>query len=410
MSKPLTIWYISKYFAPGLVGSIGSRSWLILKHFAFKGNDVLVISSDSNHLGGIAVPKVNKDPLVQSLSGITIYWLKTYKYSVAKSTSRILSWLSFEINLLKLNKSKFKKPNIIVVSSLSLLTILNGIYLKNKYNCKLVFEVRDIWPLTLLEEGGYSRWNPLIIFLGMIEAWGYKKADLIVGTMPNLKEHVSNILGYAKKVCCFPMVYDKEMASATEDVAPEYLDKYIQVNKFNIVHAGTIGITNALDVFFEAASILKNNDEIRFVLVGDGSLKEGYMKKYSNLPNVFFAPKVGKTQVSAVLNKADLLYFSTFDSKVWEYGQSLNKVVDYMLSGKPILASYSGYPSMINEAECGFFVPAEDAEALALMILKVYGMSKSELELMGAKGRKWIMENRDYEKVSEQYLDELERL
>ena len=40
-------------------------------------------------------------------------------------------------------------------------------------------------------------------------------------------------------------------------------------------------------------------------------------------------------------------------SKVWDYGQSMNKIVDYMMAGKPVVASYSGYPSMLNEAGSG---------------------------------------------------------
>lgn len=67
--------------------------------------------------------------------------------------------------------------------------------------------------------------------------------------------------------------------------------------------------------------------------------------------NLIFAPKVQKQMVQSVLARCDLVYFSVHVSTVWRFGQSLNKVIDYMLSGKPIIASYTGYPSMINEAE-----------------------------------------------------------
>ena len=66
-----------------------------------------------------------------------------------------------------------------------------------------------------------------------------------------------------------------------------------------------------------------------------------------------------------MLNEADVVYFSTFPSAVWNYGQSLNKIVDYMLAGKPIIGSYSGFYSMINEAKCGYLVEANNSEALA---------------------------------------------
>ena len=72
------------------------------------------------------------------------------------------------------------------------------------------------------------------------------------------------------------------------------------------------------------------------------------------MTNISFAPKVKKAQVQSVLRHCDVLYFSVEDSKVWRYGQSLNKLIDYMHARKARLsASYSGYPSMLNEAQCG---------------------------------------------------------
>ena len=105
-------------------------------------------------------------------------------------------------------------------------------------------------------------------------------------------------------------------------------------------------------------------------MVGDGDLKHAYMELTQDLENVRFTPKVPPSQVQAVLNEADVVYFSTFPSAVWNYGQSLNKIVDYMLAGKPIIGSYGGFYSMINEAKCGYLVEANNSEALADIFFK----------------------------------------
>ena len=76
---------------------------------------------------------------------------------------RILSWLDFEWQLLGLPKEKLQTPDVVIVSSLSLLTILNGLLWKVRYKCRLIFEVRDIWPLTVTEEGGFTSWNPFVL-------------------------------------------------------------------------------------------------------------------------------------------------------------------------------------------------------------------------------------------------------
>lgn len=397
-----TIWYISKYCNLPTENSVGSRGWILMREFAAKGYNSKVITSDVK-----SINLINKNLKFKNffLEGVEVIILKTLKFSVAKSILRVFSWFDFEFNLFFLDKSSLKKPDVIIISSLSLLTILNGINLKNKFKCKLVFEIRDIWPLTLVEEGGFSKRNPFIMLLALIERIGYKRSDLIVGTMPNLAEHVKKILGYDKFVGCIPMGVEPNMLTHTKDNIPEYLKLHIKPGYFNVVFAGSIGITNALDTFFKAAEVLKNNSKIRFIVVGDGDLKNQYLKRYGHLENLTYFPKVAKNQVQSFLTYADVLYFSVFKSKVWDYGQSLNKIIDYMISKKPIIASFSGYKSMIDEAGCGYFIPAEDHHSLVDKIKEMSLMDETERKIMGERGLKWLLKNRSYQKLAENYLN-----
>jgi glycosyltransferase involved in cell wall biosynthesis len=171
------------------------------------------------------------------------------------------------------------------------------------------------------------------------------------------------------------------------------------------VYAGTIGMTNSLETFFKAAELLQDNTNIRFIIVGDGSYRKKYIKNYGHLSNLIYFTKIKKNQVQSFLSYADVLYFSTFKSKVYDYGQSANKIIDYMISKKPILISYSGYPSMINEAKCGYFVPAENPYALVKKIKEMKSMTKSKLRVMGVRGRSWILKNRKYDILADNYLN-----
>ncbi len=402
MNRKKQIWYISKYFGPRTETTDGGRGYLLLKEIAKQGVGVTVITSDSSDL--VDLPVLKEREFHQYIDGLSIIWLRTLKYRVAKSVKRILSWFHFEWRLLRLNKKKLPTPDAIIVSSLSLLTILNGLLLKKKYRCKLIFEIRDIWPLTLTEEGGFSEKNIAIRFFGWIEKLGYTHSDIVVGTMPNLTEHVTSILGYKKEACCIPMGTTGKI-NVVPTLSEDVIERYIPEDKFIVLYAGTIGITNALEVFFESAKQLYENREIHFVLLGDGSLKKMFQEKYAKYDNVSFMPKVNRNQVQDVLAHADLLYFSVFPSKVWDYGQSLNKVIDYMLSGKPVLASYDGYPSMINEAESGYFIPAGDVEKLVEKILSLSKMPKAQLLEMGKRGQDWLLQYRNYEVLAKEYLE-----
>jgi glycosyltransferase involved in cell wall biosynthesis len=400
MSK--TIWYVTKYFSPKTANSPGGRGWFLVDEMQRAGYQVVVISSDSNNL--VDLPVLNKRVTLEGCDGVRIVWLKTMTYSVAKSLRRILSWFHFEWNLFWLNKSQLPRPDVVIISSLSLLTIVNGLLIRFKYKSRLVFEVRDIWPLTIVEEGGFSNGNLFVRGLAWLERLAYRKSDAIVGTMPNLAAHVRNELGFDRPVFCVPMGVSQGHLSDVADLPADYVEHYLSSDKFKVVHAGTIGITNALDVFFNTARAMREYTDIEFVIVGDGALKQHYQDLYGDLPNLIFAPKVPRNRVQAVLEKGDLLYFSVHDSRVWDYGQSLNKVIDYMLAAKPVVASYNGYPSMINESGCGMFIPANDSDALRVAILEMKSRGAEELEQMGRRGREWLLQNRNYEKLARDYL------
>ncbi|ARV20036.1 hypothetical protein AEP_03111 [Curvibacter sp. AEP1-3] len=366
------------------------------------GYGTVIITSDSNQLA--EVPVLETPYLMQNIDGMQLWWIRTMKYSVAKSIRRIVSWLDFEWQFWRLPKNKLPVPDVIIVSSLSLLTILNGFLLRRRYNCRLILEIRDIWPLTITEEGGFSRWNPMVLALGLIEKLGYRYADAIVGTMPNLGKHVTAVLGQPKTTHCIPMGVDEAALMNGEALPIEYLEKHFPKDKFIVAHAGTIGITNALETLFECAEAMQGDLGVHFLVVGQGDLRDYFQRKYAHLSNLSFAPRVPKQMVQAVLSHCDLLYFSVHDSAVWKYGQSLNKVIDYMLSGKPIVASYTGYPSMINESDCGTYVPACNVTALRSEVLRYAGMDSSQRETIGQRGRDWILSNRRYEVLAKNYL------
>lgn len=396
------IWYVSKYVAPPAKVGAGGRGYLIMRELARMGHRSVIVTSDSNQL--TEVPVLEEPYLFQEVDGIRLCWVRTLKYTTAKSLRRILSWLDFEWRLWRLPKDELHAPDVVVVSSLSLLTILNGFLLRRRYKCRLVLEIRDIWPLTIIEEGGFSRWNPLVLGLGFIEKLGYRYVDAIVGTMPNLGEHVAGVLGRPRTTHCIPMGVDEVTLAAGDALPADYVEKYIPKSKFIVAHAGTIGITNALDTLLDCAEAMKDDPAVHFLVVGEGDLRAHYQRKYAHLGNLTFAPRVPKQMVQSVLSCCDLLYFSVHVSTVWKYGQSLNKVIDYMLAGKPVVASYTGYPSMVNEADCGTYVPAGDIAALRREVRRYAAMDTAQREAIGRRGREWILAHRRYETLAQNYL------
>ena len=148
---------------------------------------------------------------------------------------------------------------------------------------------------------------------------------------------------------------------------------------------------------------MKENTNIHFAFLGAGDQLEELKERVNGASNITFLPKVQKRQVQAVIQHFDILYDSVKNISLYKYGLSRNKWIDYMYAGKPIIASYSGYPSMINESGCGSFVPAEDKNELKNTILYYSRLSQDELSEIGLKGRDWLVENRTFHKLSAEY-------
>jgi len=404
----MNIWCISKYASPPNYSKVPSRLFTLTKEFINLGHNATLITSDSNHLANFSKTKEVYNN--EEVEGVPTIWIKTKQYTRTASLSRILSWFDFERKLFLFPKNSLPKPNVVIVSSLSMLSILYGYYLKKKYKALLVFEIRDIWPLTMTEEGGFNKWHPLVLFLGSIEKFGYKNSDLIVGTMPKLNLHVKEILGYDKPFFCSPLGfnlnnYKDEISNKTnpfDDIFPE--DKII------IGYAGSMGITNALEPFIESIQLLKNHSNIHFMLVGSGDLRADFESQLSDCSNVTFIPRIEHTQIKYFLSNCNILYLSTKDSKVWKYGQSMNKIVDYMLASKPIITSYTGYPSMINEANCGKFIKTTNPIDVKNAILTFVNMKDDERIKLGKNGKEWIYTHRKYSVLATNYIDEINKL
>ena len=414
ISNKKSVWFISKYLrVPGgsleftdvvqTNGANAGRGFSLLRSLSKQGYDctAFVARHDYSPFSSEKVPPRE----VTIIDGVRVIFFNVLPFRKRQSLARILGWVQFELRLFFMKTQDVPKPDFIVASSLSILSILNGFAFRWRTKAKLIFEIRDVWPMVLTHNGGYSRFNPIVLVIQLIEWLGYKYSDAIVATMPNLGEHVENVLGFPRKVQCIPMGVADELLNGKEISLPANLVDSFPKDKFIVTYVGSIGVDNALDPLFEAIRILQHDTDIVFRIFGKGDLLDKYKKDCADLDNVFFGGAIPNNMVQTVLNSSSLLFLATHPTAVLKYGQSLNKLIDYMYSGKPVLAAHSGFQSMINEAECGYFVPAGDPQSLCKEIITLSHLSKSELNKVGARGRTWLLENRLYDRLAGSYID-----
>jgi hypothetical protein len=252
------VWYISKYANISAYGA-DTRQANFCKEFAKAGHKVRLITSNSSHLYS-NLPEFKSSYKDIENDGYKVTWVNTLKYSKATSLKRIISWLWFEFFVLMMAFHKqYKKPDVVIASSLSILSVLSGCFYKRFYKAKFIFEVRDIWPQTLIDLKGFSHKHPLIWLLSKVERLGYKYSDSIVGTMPGLKDHVENEVGLGSKVISIPQGINLDFYKENQkELSLDFIETYIPKNKFIVTYTGTIGDANALNYIVSAAKVLQS--------------------------------------------------------------------------------------------------------------------------------------------------------
>jgi glycosyltransferase involved in cell wall biosynthesis len=402
---------VSKYSAlPG--HGISSKVFQTAKAIA-NDIDTLLITSNSNHLANF--PETNSVYNHEIYDNLDVIWIQTLQYRSSKSLKRIFSWFDFEWKLSKMSIDKLNPPRVVLISSLSLFTVYWALKLKKKYGTKVVFEVRDIYPLTLTSELGVSRWNPIVLLMAYLEKKGYQESDLIVGTMPYLNKHVEKILGFQKPTFYSPVglssYYSNNEKNNEINLVRQSLiqdDRYS--NSRIVMYSGSIGESNYLESFVRVIKGSNNNLNYYFVLVGSGDYLDKYKQELKECSNVHFTGRVAPQDVKYYLEQADALYLSVKPSIIWEYGQSMNKVLDYMMSGKPIIASYDGIPNMLDEIEHNIIIPSNDDLALINALEQSLEYLKHPNEELKKKSRQLIEENYTYDVINKNYLQQIQRL
>ncbi len=399
------IWLISKYGVTADFG-LATRHYFLAKSFAKNGNKVSLITSQSAEIQPYIVQKNYFEKY--QLDNFEHYLIKGDKISFGFSLKRILSWLMFEWRTLRLAFSRqIERPTIVIVSSLSILTFLTGIILKFRFGAKLIVEVRDIWPATIIEIGGYSRYNPAILLLSFIEKLGYYYADGIVGTMPKLDAHVNTVINKKFNFTCIPQGYEEGFLNESgQEKSQKLLEAIAKIpqNKVIVCYAGTLGKANLVTELIDAADLLKENGHIHFVILGNGGEESNLRKQAENLPKVTFISALAQKEINTFLKDVDVLIHLVGNKKIYQYGMSANKTIDYMLSGKPIICTYGGYQSIINEANCGFFIEPNNTKLLADTIFKIAQMNTAARNEIGSNGLTFVQKYHNFDYLAQKYL------
>lgn len=155
-----------------------------------------------------------------------------------------------------------------------------------------------------------------------------------------------------------------------------------------VLYQGQLSGSNYVYLFLQAASkVLARRDGVHFVVVGGGDKFHQAVKVAQDLnigDKVLFTDKIPHKRVPTFISSADVVVAS-FENNSQVICKSPLKVVEYMASGKAIVASRVGdVPDMIGD--CGILVDPENSTAMSDAIEKLLNDNNLRSKL-GRKAR-----------------------
>lgn len=384
------------------------RSFYLAREWVKLGHEVTIVAASWTHLRHYQA-EINKNYQEEDIEGIRYIWLKTPKYQ-GNGVKRAINIFAFVAQLFRYGHKLVKrfKPDIVINSSYPLDTY-PAQYIARKARAKLIYEVRDLWPLSLIELGSISRYNPFIILMQLAENSAYRHADRVVSLLPKAQEHMQQHGMTPDKFVWIPNGVDFNEWNNDDYVLPDdhniALDRVKQLGLFTVGYAGAYGLANNLSNFLKAAFLLKDRP-VAFILVGQGPEKKELQEQASKLglDRVIFLPPILKESIPIFLNKLDCLFISLQKQPVFRFGISPNKLMDYMMAAKPIINAISAGNDPVAESGCGISIPPEDPHSIAMAIETLSAMTTSERKEMGEKGQKYVIANHDYQILAEKFV------
>jgi glycosyltransferase involved in cell wall biosynthesis len=271
---------------------------------------------------------------------------------------------------------------------------------------KLVSWVQDLWPESL-RVTGFVRNERALNTVGAVVAWLYRRNDLLLVQSHGFVPLVSAMAGRTP-VEYFPNPGEK---AYLQEAAPQHAPLQLKPG-FNVVFAGNLGTVQALDTVVEAATLLREEPQIRFVLVGSGSRGEWLHSEIARrgLNNVELPGRFPPQAMPGILSQASALLVSLARDPVIS-ATIPSKVQAYLATGRPLIASMDGEGArVVQEAGAGRVCPAEDAQALADAVRQLHACSQAEQQRLGDAARTYYLDHFEPQKLAARLVQRFQQL
>lgn len=406
----MRIAYLSQYFPPE-PGAPAARVSELAAAWVRAGHDVTVLTGMPNHPAGVVAPEYRGRVLArEEFEGARV--VRTWLYAAANrgKIRRSLSYASFGTSAALWGQLHIHRPDVLVATSPQFLVGVAGRAISLSRRVPFVFEVRDLWPESIVAVGALPESHPVIRTLEAVEKHLYRAADAIVLVTDSFRDRLverginpSKLFVVKNGVDVGRFVPRPRTTALRERLG--FGDRFVSS------YVGTHGMAHALDSILAVAERVKQDDRFRFLFVGDGAERPRLeqLARSRALSNVVFLGALPRDQMNDVYATSDLCLVPLRKAELFTTVIP-SKIFEILAMERPILLSVDGEARKLVEASGGGrFVPPEDVDAMTDAIRWMVDHDRERAE-MGRLGREYVLAHFDRDRLAQDYLRVLERV
>ena len=408
----MRILFLTMYYKPDNAAT-GILMAELAEELAQHGHDVRVITSMPHYSTNSIWPEYKGKWWSRERQGpILVHRVWSYvPVHKDRLLPRFFSYLSFTL-LSALAGLLLPRPDVIVTPSPSP-PLTNGIsaYLLGRLRgVPFLTNIQDIYPDVAIRMGVMK--NPAVITAyKKLERFVYAHSRAITVISEGFRGNLSAKGVPADKISVIPNFIDAAFVSP-HPRRNDFSAEQGWDDKFVVLFAGNVGMSQGLDTVLEAAGLLQGTPNLLFAIVGNGASKPSLMAqaKQRGLANVQFLPYQSYDQVPKLYSSADVGLIPL--RRGFSSDSVPSKLFTIMGVARPVIASvdaHSETADVIGAARCGLCLEPEDSQALAEAILQIY-RDKAQAEEMGRRGRQYVEEHYTRTSVARQYEEIFARL
>jgi glycosyltransferase involved in cell wall biosynthesis len=407
INRPMRILFLSQYFPPE-PGAPAARVSELARAWVRTGHEVTVLTAMPNHPTGVVPPEYRGRALVRERwHGVDV--VRTWIYAAPNKgrVRRSLAYASYAASAMLWGQMHTRAPDVVIATSPQLLCAGAGAVAARAHGVPFVFEVRDLWPESIVAVGALPAEHPVVRGLTKVEEALYRAARAIVVVTDSFRTRLVERGVHADKLHVVKNGVDlgRFLPLPRETALRASLgwdDKIIAG------YVGTHGMAHGLDAVLDVAKGMASDARLRFLFVGEGAERARLeaRARAEGIDNARFLgalPRDRMTEVYATLDIALVtlrrteLFTTVLPSKIFEIAAM----------ERPIILSVDGEARAVVEASGGgMFVPPEDVGAMSEAIARLAG-DPAARERMGRSARTYVVREFDRETLARGYLDVL---